>query len=233
MTEKAFAQHTSSLFCVLYMYRSVLVRLMAAITQKTLHTVRTAPVPSVHSDLVATSFQAYAQMLKRHPDYFTGPDDGGVDVRALFDCACFTLHLPESSAARYSASFLATLVAASTAHAVTNPILASVVLEGGLSLVKSAVARAASAGGASSSSSPLEFTTEILFALGKHYFEQWAKWLDVMAREEGFPSPCVTREKKEDFARRLLKEKGHKRKLQEITKDFSLTCQALQRTAKK
>ncbi len=221
-----FVRHT--LFLLFY-FRPVLIQLLSAITRKTLHTIRSAPVPSAHSDLVATSFQAYSQLLKRHPDYFTAAEEGGVDPRALFDCACFTLHLPESSAAKYSASFLTCLLAVGAAQTVTNPVLDAVVREGGLALLKSAVSRAVTS---SSSSNYLEFAADILFSLAKYYFTHLTKWLDAMVKDDLFPSPCVPKEKKVAFAMRLLKEKGHKRKIQEVTKEFALTCQVLQKTLK-
>ncbi len=73
--------------------------------------------------------------------------------------------------------------------------------------------------------------TSVIFYLAKHYFNELCQWLPGVLGEEGFPGPAITRQKKEEFATCLLREKTNKRKMQEVMKDFAATCISLQGTA--
>ncbi len=67
--------------------------------------------------------------------------------------------------------------------------------------------------------------SDLFFALGKHYFDHWSGWLrTALLQDDAFPSPNASREKKEAFAKQLLRERGHKRKLQDATRAFALAC---------
>ncbi len=82
-----------------------------------MQSVQTAANPSDFSDLIATAFQNFVQMLKKHPDFYTAaPQQGGVDAQALLDCACFSLGLPEVLAVKNATSYLTHLVAVSVAQ---------------------------------------------------------------------------------------------------------------------
>ena len=86
---------------------------MADVATRTIQAIRTAPNPSDHVDLIASGFQSFGQLLKRHPGYFRRPQQpAGADAAALLDTACRTLHLPETQAVKYSCSYASNLASA-------------------------------------------------------------------------------------------------------------------------
>lgn len=198
---------------------------MSAMAAKTMQSVQTAANASTFSELIELAFQSYVQLLKKHPDFFGAPGQGGVDGQALFECACFAMHLPESGTVRASCSYLTHLVSASVGGGASNPALAAVVRSGGLKMVKNAVICAVNS---DITSDNAEYVTNVFFYLGKHFFAELCQWLEAVVAEDGFPGPSIGRDKKQEFAQGLVKEKANKRKMQEVTRDFAATCFSLQ-----
>ncbi len=210
-------------------FRPVLMQMMSAVASKTIQAVQSAPNPSNFSELIADAFQNFVQLLKKHPTYFGAPpQQPGVDTQGLFGLAVACLRLPESAAVRNATAYLTHLVTASATHGAGNPVLASVVRGSGLSMVKEAVVVAVTSDLATDN---VEFMSGVFFYLGKHYFNELCAWLQQVVQEDGFPGPAITRDKKEEFANNVVKEKGNKRRLQEVVKDFAATCISLQGVA--
>ncbi len=118
-------------------FQPILVGLLSSMAERSIAAAQSVANPSELSDLLASLFQNMAQTLKKNP-YFFAPSAGAglIDTGALFNCACATLHLPESGTVKYAANFFVALSAAATTD---NPTLSQVVHAGGLNLVKTAI----------------------------------------------------------------------------------------------
>ena len=69
-----------------------------------------------------------------------------------------------------------------------------------------------------------DYYVDILFALNKKYFDNLRQWLMEMVATDNFPTANVSKEQKQQFATFVLKERTNKRKLLEVTREFSLAC---------
>ena len=78
--------------------------------------------------------------------------------------------------------------------------------------------------GGESARSFTEYYVDILFALNKKYFDNLRHWLTEMVNTDNFPSANITKEQKQQFATFVLRERTNKRKLLEVTREFSLAC---------
>ena len=78
--------------------------------------------------------------------------------------------------------------------------------------------------GGESARSFTDYYVDILFALNKKYFDNLRHWLTEMVNTDNFPTANVTKEQKQHFATFVLKERSNKRKLLEVTREFSLAC---------
>merc|ERR1712126_82751 len=76
--------------------------------------------------------------------------------------------------------------------------------------------------GGESARSFTDYYVDILFALNKKYFDNLRQWLSSMVNMDNFPTPNVSKEQKHQFATFVLKERANKRKLLEVTREFSL-----------
>ena len=195
---------------------------MSAMATKTLQTVQSARNASEHSELVATAFQNYVHLLKKHPDYFA---QGGVDPQALLDCACFSVHLPEQAPVKVATSYMTYLASSASPGQPGNVYLSPCVRGSGLRMVKEAVKCAVTS---DPSTDNADLMTNVFFYRGKYFYQEYCAWLEAVVAEDGFPGPAIPRERKEEFARALIREKANKRKMQEATRDFAATCISLQ-----
>ena len=78
--------------------------------------------------------------------------------------------------------------------------------------------------GGESARSFTEYYVDILFALNKKYFDNLRHWLTEMVNTDNFPTANITKEQKQQFATFVLRERTNKRKLLEVTREFSLAC---------
>ena len=92
--------------------------------------------------------------------------------------------------------------------------------------------------GFSSYGSFVDYYVDVIFSLNKNYFDKLCQWLTSLVNTDGFPSNNVNKEQKQQFATLILnidcnqqavilKERGIKRKLQEIVQEFSIACSGL------
>lgn len=172
--------------------------------------------PSDYSDLVATTFQNVSQMMKRNTDYF---GQQAIDPAPMFHCACYSITMPESSAVKYSSSFINHCVMLS--H--ENPYFRQVVQMNGELLFRQVMICI----GGDKPCTHLEHYVDILSVLSKRFFDDLCKWLQAFTREEGFPSAKVGMSEKENFVKALLRERINKRKMNEIVQEFALACRGL------
>ncbi len=200
--------------------------MMSAVATKTMQSVQKAANASVFSELMATAFQNFVQLLKKHPAFFSLPNQGGVDVQGLFSCACFCIRLPEAGAVKYATSYLTHLISASaTQPGSSNPALANTVRGAGATMLREAISVAVNN---SPTSDVVEQLSAIFFYLSKYYFEELCRWLEEVVKQAGFPGPAITEDKKREFATNLVQSRGNKRKVLDSLKDFIATCISIQ-----
>ena len=81
--------------------------------------------------------------------------------------------------------------------------------------------------GWSSFGSFVDYYVDVIFALNKNCFENLCQWLTNLVNNDGFPSVNISKDQKQQFASLVLKERANKRKMQDIVREFSLTCSGL------
>ena len=164
-----------------------------------------------------------SQILKKSPILLTSGvgTDEEINLTQLFQCACGCLGFPENGPVKYACTFLAQFISASR----ENPPLNLIVNRHGEVLFMNTMQ---CIGGESAiSSSFVDHYVDVLFALNKKYFDNLCQWLTSLVNTDGFPSPNVNKDQKQQFASLVLKERANKRKLQEIVREFSLACSGL------
>jgi len=176
--------------------------------------------PSDFSDLIASFFNIMSQVIKKSPGLMAnaGSTTTGqsVDLVGLFSAACGCLGLPENGPVKYSAQFLNHFIGISR----DSPNLSAIVNQHGSRLFQTTMACI----GGESARSFTDYYVDILFALNKKYFDNLRHWLQEMVSTDNFPTANVTRDQKQHFATFVLKERTNKRKLLEVTREFSLAC---------
>ena len=172
--------------------------------------------PSDYSDLIASFFCIVSQVIKKSPVLLTTE---GVDLVGLFNAACGCLGLPENGPVKYSAQFLNHFIGISREH----QALTAIVNQYGSRLFQTTMACI----GGESARSFTDYYVDIIFALNKKYFDNLRQWLMEMVNADNFPTQNVTKEQKQQYANFVLKERANKRKLLEVTREFSLTCSGL------
>ena len=124
--------------------------------------------------------------------------------------------MPENGPVKYSAMFLSHLINISR----ESPPLSDIINQHGSRLFLTTMTCI----GGESARSFTEYYVDIIFALNKKYFDNLRQWLQDMVNMDNFPTPNVTKEQKNQFAQMILRERANKRKLLEITREFSLAC---------
>eukprot|EP00095_Tigriopus_kingsejongensis_P012065 maker-scaffold60_size442463-snap-gene-0.27 protein:Tk12065 transcript:maker-scaffold60_size442463-snap-gene-0.27-mRNA-1 annotation:"Importin-13" len=197
-------------------YRPALVQLFARISTTTMEFIQSTGNVSDHVDLISTYFQVMGQIMKKDHLMF---DPQGIPAPGMFQCASFCLALPESSVVRYATTFLSNMITVSR----ESPYLTSIVNEQGEMLFRQVLTCIGGDHGRNHS----EYYADVLLSLNKKYFDNLCNWMNILLREEKFPSERVSRQQKEHFAQLVLKERANKRKLIEIVREFSLACNGM------
>lgn len=78
--------------------------------------------------------------------------------------------------------------------------------------------------------SATDVLSDIILSLNKKYCDNLARWLHTLLAQEGFPSPRITRQQKENFIKLVLREKANKRKLTENVMEFTSICRGIIKT---
>ena len=134
----------------------------------------------------------------------------------LFQAACGCLGMPENGPVKNSAQFLSHFIGISR----EMNQLSAIVNHHGEALFMATIRCI----GGESARSFTDYYVDILFALNKKYFDNLRQWLQAMVNMDNFPTANVSKEQKHQFATFVLKERANKRKLLEVTREFSLAC---------
>ena len=167
------------------------------------------------SDVIDAYFGMVSQMYEKVPHLIP---NSSIDISALFQCAVTCLNLPNMQAMDECSEFLVHFI---TQSRETNQ--AGIVETYGESLVLEILI---CVGGAAPRDSA-EVLSDIILTLNKKYCDNLARWLHTLLQREGFPSPRVTMEQKENFIKAILRKKANKRKVTDIVMEFTLACRGL------
>lgn len=169
-----------------------------------------------HTVVAEVYFQLLAQLMKKIPSIF---DHCANLLPIVFQCAIAALGLPEKTTVKATSGFIVELINKSR----DNPVMLDIVNSQGEALVGQVLKVI----GGSSPRSVLEHMPDILMALNKKYFDNLCRWMSAFIQQDGYPSPKVTAQQKEEFIRTVLKERTNKRKLKEVVTEFGLQCRGL------
>ena len=183
------------------------------IVAKTMNEMASSSNPSDFSDLIASFFGIMSQVIKKAPALLATE---GVDLVRLFTAACGCLGMPENGPVKNSAQFLSHFIGISR----EMNQLSAIINHHGEALFLTTIRCI----GGESARSFTDYYVDILFALNKKYFDNLRQWLSSMVNMDNFPTPNVSKEQKHQFATFVLKERANKRKLLEVTREFSLAC---------
>lgn len=75
--------------------------------------------------------------------------------------------------------------------------------------------------------SATDVLSDIILSLNKKYCDNLARWLQTLLAQDGFPSPRLTSQEKENFIKLVLKEKANKRKLTDSVMEFTSICRGI------
>ncbi|XP_052096308.1 importin-13-like isoform X1 [Mytilus californianus] len=168
------------------------------------------------TDVIEGFMNFLAQVMKKSRHIIL---NSGCNITGIFHAGIQSLSLPEHHTVKASSSFLIELITFSP----EIPTLNQVITSDGHVLVDKVLRSV----GGESPRSIIENISDILFTLNKVYTEQLAKWLHDLLAKEGYPSPRVNNQDKEQFIKAVLREKGNKRRGREIVKEFTLKCRGL------
>merc|ERR1712150_237560 len=193
--------------------QSLIKCLFKHIVARTIDKLTSASNPSEFSELLETFFSVMSHVIKKAPSLLATED---VDLIGLFTAACGCLGMPENGPVCSSATFLSYLIGIS--REMTQ--LSTILNHHGQALFLATIRCIAG----ESSRSFTDYYVDIIFALSKIYFDSLRQWLSYMVSTENFPTANVSKEQKHQYARFVLKERSNKRKLQDVTREFSLAC---------
>ncbi|KAM4722104.1 importin-13 [Rhinophrynus dorsalis] len=175
--------------------------------------------PRDHPDIVDSFMQLLAQALKRKPCLFLSSN---LDVKAVFQCGVLSLKFPEAPTVKSSCCFFTEFLPRCGELAPVG----QVIHEEGKILLQAALEGI----GGQASRNLMDHFAEILFSLNKNCFSYLVIWLKEVMQQDGFPSPRVTQEQKDNFSQQILRERVNKRRMRDMVKDFTLLCRGLHGT---
>ncbi|XP_073400573.1 importin-13 isoform X2 [Dendrobates tinctorius] len=175
--------------------------------------------PRDHPDIVDSFMQLLAQALKRKPCLFMSTE---LDVKAVFQCGVLSLKFPEPTTVKSSCFFFMEFLPRCGELAPVG----QVVHEDGKLLLQGALEGI----GGQASRNLMESFADLLFCLNKNCFSYLVVWLKELMQQDGFPSPRVTQEQKNNFTQHILRERVNKRRIRDMVKEFTLLCRGLHGT---
>lgn len=191
-------------------------QLVACFSQFCSHTISACHEMRDRTNLIEYFFNSASSLMKKQCDLFTR-----VDSHGLFRLAVAALILPERPTVKSVAGFLTEFISKSREHEKMQDI---VKCEGENLVTQIFVVIS---GTQDSPRNVVEYMGDILVVLNQKYFDNLNTWLTIVALNEGFPSPRVTKEHKENFTRLLLRERRNKRKVRDLVSEFTLICRGL------
>uniref|UniRef100_A0A8W8JWB7 Importin-13 n=1 Tax=Magallana gigas TaxID=29159 RepID=A0A8W8JWB7_MAGGI len=174
--------------------------------------------PQNYTDVIEAFMNLLSQVLKKSKAILT-TEQCVVQMKSLFHSALQALSLPEHQTVKATCSFLGEFLSAGE----TTPVIKALVQEEG-SLLLDKILRAV---GGESARGLVENLSDIFLMLNKHYPENMPVWMNQLLKQEGYPSPKVTKADKDIFIKAVLREKINKRKIREVSKEFSLKCRGM------
>ncbi|KAK2178307.1 hypothetical protein NP493_548g01013 [Ridgeia piscesae] len=172
-----------------------------------------------YPDIIEAFMAFLAQIAKKCPKLL-GHEN--CNILGLFQAGIIGLGMSESPTVKTSCQFLSELI-----HGYDNlPAAKAVITTHGLSLVE----RLMRAIGGESPRAVVDSMADVFWALNKWHLESMVKWMNAVVIQDGFPSAKATRAQKEQFARRVLKERVNKRRLKETVQEFTLLWRGLMGT---
>lgn len=170
-----------------------------------------------NTDIVEGFMLLCSQLIKKNPKLLTNTE--GIHIVEVFKFATAAQAMAEVPTVKAAASFLSNFISLSR----EQPALLSAVQTEGEELV-SVMLRCI---GGESPRACVEPLAEVLLMLNKKYCDNLSRWLQQLLSVDGFPSPKATNDKKQHFAKMVLKERANKRKLQETIREFAFICRGL------
>ncbi|XP_050081937.1 importin-13 [Anopheles aquasalis] len=164
------------------------------------------------ADLIETFYAFNTRISKKIPICYS---EVQIDCMQLVDYATKCMMLPEMPPMKKSVAFLTTFIKESPKH----PIMGNVVLAQGENILRSTFLCI----GGTALRSQVEVFAEIFLALNTRYpteFVQWMKLLEI----PNFPTAFVSAGEKEQFMRKVIKERVNKRLVQEHVRKFAAVC---------
>lgn len=140
----------------------------------------------------------------------------------LFEIGLATLKLPEQPSVNSATAFFVTFVSLSPSVEAISDVLQRECLD----LVQYILQAIASA----APRSYLSMFSELLSALNTHCVSLLSQCMEELLAREGFPSPHLTAQEKQQFKSTVLREQGNKRMLREKVKEFALMCRGFHGT---
>ncbi|XP_061192504.1 importin-13-like [Saccostrea echinata] len=174
--------------------------------------------PQDYTDVIEAFMNLLSQVLKKSKSVLT-TEQCVLQISSLFHSALQALSLPEHQTVKATCSFLAKFLSAGE----TTPVIKALVQEEG-SLLLDKILRAV---GGEAARGLVENLSDVFLMINKHYPENMPVWMNQLMKQEGYPSPKVSQEDKEVFIKGILREKINKRKIREVSKEFSLKCRGL------
>ncbi|KAM5148160.1 LOW QUALITY PROTEIN: importin-13 [Mantella aurantiaca] len=175
--------------------------------------------PRNHPDIVDSFMQLLAQALKRKPCLFMSAE---LDVKAVFQCAVLSLKFPEPTTVKSSCNFFMEFL---PRCGELSPV-GQVVHNEGKFLLQATLEGI----GGQASRNLMDSFADIIFCLNKNCFSYLVVWLKELMQQQGFPSPRLTQEQKDNFSQHILRERVNKRRIRDMVKEFTLLCRGLHGT---
>uniref|UniRef100_A0A182NUZ9 Importin-13 n=1 Tax=Anopheles dirus TaxID=7168 RepID=A0A182NUZ9_9DIPT len=164
------------------------------------------------ADLIETFYAFNTRISKKIPICYS---EVQVDCMKLVDYATKCIMLPEMGPMKKSVAFITMFVKESTNH----PVMMNVILAQGENIVRSTFLCI----GGTALRTQVEIFADIFLALNFRYptqFIQWMKLLEI----QNFPTAYVSASDKEQFMRKVIKERVNKRLVQDYVRKFAALC---------
>uniref|UniRef100_A0A6I8S4L0 Importin-13 n=1 Tax=Xenopus tropicalis TaxID=8364 RepID=A0A6I8S4L0_XENTR len=167
----------------------------------------------------ASAIDLTRQALRRKPCLFLSSE---LDVKAVFQCGVISLKFPEAPTVKSSCNFFIEFLPRCGELAPVG----QVVHDEGKILLQAALEGI----GGQASRNHMDHFADILFSLNKNCFAYLVVWLKEVMQQDGFPSPRLTQEQKDNFSQQVVRERVNKRRMRDMVKDFTLLCRGLHGT---
>ncbi|XP_039272455.2 importin-13-like [Styela clava] len=144
------------------------------------------------------------------------------DLQLLIHCALATFSLPESESVKSSSSFIFGFFANCSPRPESTLVFNQI--------GKDILIAALKGMGGLATRTVIENVADVIFALSKFNFQQFAIWVHELRHVPDVPCTNVDKVKKDMFMTQLLRERAGKRKYRDLVREFSLVCRGLHGT---